>query len=74
MSESGYPGFEDFQDVVGWFLVGSWWFYLSESGYPGFEDFQDVVGWLFVGSWDFSGCCLMIVCGDFGDDFVRIRI
>jgi hypothetical protein len=43
---------------------------LSESGYPGFQDFQDVVGWLFVGSWDFIGCCLMIVCGDLGDDFV----
>jgi hypothetical protein len=29
---------------------------LSESGFSGFSGF--------------SGCCLMIVCGDFGDDFV----
>jgi hypothetical protein len=29
LSESGYPGFKDFQD------------FLSESGYPGFKDFQD---------------------------------
>ncbi len=47
---SGYPGLKDFQDVVGWFLVGSLRFYLSESGYPGFKDFQDVVGWFLVGS------------------------
>ena len=31
MSESRFPGFEDFQDVN-----------LSESGFPGFKDFQDV--------------------------------
>jgi hypothetical protein len=29
LSESGCPGFKDFQD------------FLSESGYPGFKDFQD---------------------------------
>jgi len=25
MSESGYPGFEDVQDVIVWLLVGYWW-------------------------------------------------
>ena len=34
MSESGYPGFKDFQDEGIKYL-------LSESGYPGFKDFQD---------------------------------
>jgi hypothetical protein len=34
LSESGFPGFKDFQDVKN--------INLSESGYPGFKDFQDV--------------------------------
>jgi hypothetical protein len=36
LSESGYPGFEDLQDLI----FGN----LSESGYPGFEDLQDLIG------------------------------
>jgi hypothetical protein len=48
LSESGYPGFKDFQDVLFslfddfWGLIIYLFIYLSESGYPGFEDFQDV--------------------------------
>jgi len=26
LSESGFPGLKDVQDVIEWFLVGSWWF------------------------------------------------
>jgi hypothetical protein len=52
LSESGYPGFQDFQDVIkgGIFVFGECGFFcvphryfLSESGYPGFKDFQDVI-------------------------------
>ena len=52
LSESGCPGFEDLQDVIGWFLWGVGDF-LSESGCPGFEDLQDVIGWFLVGTWGF---------------------
>jgi hypothetical protein len=42
LSESGCPGFEDFQDFCGDlnFVI----YFLSESGCPGFEDFQDLFG------------------------------
>jgi hypothetical protein len=36
LSESGFTGFEDLQDLI----FGN----LSESGYPGFEDLQDLIG------------------------------
>jgi hypothetical protein len=36
LSESGYSGFQDLQDLI----FGN----LSESGYPGFEDLQDLIG------------------------------
>jgi hypothetical protein len=36
LSESGFTGFEDLQDLI----FGN----LSESGYPGFEDVQDLIG------------------------------
>jgi hypothetical protein len=36
LSESGFTGFEDVQDLI----FGN----LSESGYPGFEDLQDLIG------------------------------
>jgi hypothetical protein len=64
LSESGFTGFEDFQDGI---FCGSWdlqdlriyrmvffvgvgiYRKLSESGFSGFEDFQDGI---FCGSWD----------------------
>jgi hypothetical protein len=36
LSESGFTGFEDLQDLI----FGN----LSESGYRGFEDLQDLIG------------------------------
>jgi hypothetical protein len=36
LSESGFTGFENVQDLI----FGN----LSESGYPGFEDLQDLIG------------------------------
>jgi hypothetical protein len=43
LSESGYPGFEDLQDVGYCFDFRDLIILkLSESGYPGFEDLQDV--------------------------------
>jgi hypothetical protein len=52
LSESGYPGFEDFLDVIkrgiivcgecGFFCVHHRYFW-SESGCPGFKYFLDVI-------------------------------
>ncbi len=51
MSESGFPGCKDFQDVIYQLPITNYQLpitnyqltILSESGYPGFEDFQDVI-------------------------------
>ncbi|KHG42228.1 hypothetical protein OA07_06645 [Aphanizomenon flos-aquae 2012/KM1/D3] len=54
MSESGCPGFKDFQDVVVDLKLGILSFFLSESGCPGLEDFQDVVVLLSMRNRDFG--------------------